>query len=251
MDAQRLSCLLDTLIEQLLAQRKPRLQTHRQVMRVVLSGEDHSTLPTTLDCLAALDRSGYSLVMTFSHSARRSSLQSSCLDALARRGITVLCDNQEPRQTGASFNGLYLPVLSTNSMSKIALGIRDNLVCRWAFHALNLNKPVIVTLNAECRHHPTRSLPPAFQARLAHYAATLVAFGFTVIGQQIANADPTRSMSANKPLITLGDVRRYQRGQALHIGNRTLITPAAHDEIRARGIIIVQSHQEETCIWQK
>lgn len=32
-----------------------RLQDHGKVMRVVLSGEDLATLPTTLDCLTALN----------------------------------------------------------------------------------------------------------------------------------------------------------------------------------------------------
>lgn len=251
MDSHRLSQLIDTLIAELLARRKQRLQTHSQVMRVVLSGEDLTTLPATLDCLSALDRRGYLLVMAFSHSAMQSSLQSSCLEELARRGIDVLCDNQEPQQRERSFHGLYLPALSTNSMSKIALGIRDNLVCRWACHALSLNKPVIVTLNAECRYDAAYSLPQPFQSRLAHHAATLVAYGFTVIGQQITNAKQVLSASANKQLITLSDVYQCQKGEVLHIDSRTLITPAARDEIRDRGIVIIQGHQEKTCIWQK
>ncbi|NYY80346.1 hypothetical protein DMH27_07830 [Raoultella planticola] len=66
MDAQRLSHRLDSLIADLLAQRRRRLQAHGKVMRVVLSGEDLATLPTTLDCLTALNQRGYLLVMTFS-----------------------------------------------------------------------------------------------------------------------------------------------------------------------------------------
>ena len=72
MDAQRLSHRLDSLIAGLLAQRRRRLQAHGKVMRVVLSGEDLATLPTTLDCLTALNQRGYLLVMSFSHSASSS-----------------------------------------------------------------------------------------------------------------------------------------------------------------------------------
>ena len=85
MDAQQLSYRLDSLIADLLAQRRRRLQDHGKVMRVVLSGEDLATLPTTLDCLTALNRRGYLLVMTFSHSAMQASLHSTCMEALAHR----------------------------------------------------------------------------------------------------------------------------------------------------------------------
>ncbi|AOR62756.1 flavoprotein [Pectobacterium wasabiae] len=251
MDSQRLSHLLDTIIDDVLAQRKQRLQTRNKVMRVVLSGEDLTTLSTTLDCLAALDRSGYLLVMMFSHSAMQSSLHTACLEGLVRRGIDVLCDSREPHQTEDAYSSLYLPALSSNSLSKIALGIRDNLVCRWAFQALSVNKAVIVTLNTECRPDVDNPLPQALRARLADYANTLVEYGFTVIGQHRTGTKQTLSASPHKQLVTLSDVREYPSGQVLHIGNRTLITPSARDEIRDRGIVIVQSHLEETCIWQR
>ncbi|HHG8772944.1 TPA: flavoprotein [Raoultella planticola] len=251
MNSQRLSQLLDTIIDNVLAQRQRALRSRSRVMRVVLSGEDLTTLPATLDCLSALDRSGYLLVIAFSHSATQSSLHTSCLEALARRGVHVLCDNQAPAQTAAAFNALFLPALSTNSLSKIALGLRDNLVCRWAFHALSLNKPTIVTLNAECRQDSTHLLPPALRARLTHYLATLAEYGVTIIGQPGANPPSSPSASAARPLITRSDVRRQPKGAVLHIDRRTLITPAARDELRDRGITLVESHQEEICIWQK
>lgn len=181
MDAQQLSHRLDSLIADLLAQRRRRLQDHGKVMRVVLSGEDLATLPTTLDCLTALNRRGYLLVMTFSHSAIQASLHSTCLEALAHRDVEALCDDRDPCPTEETFSGLYLPSLSTNSLSKIALGIRDNRVCRWAFHALSLARPIIVTLNTECRDDAASQLPPALLARLTSYVATLGEYGLSLI----------------------------------------------------------------------
>lgn len=241
MDKDRLSPLLDQMIATLLAQRTLRIQAPERVMRVVLSGEDLTTLPATLDCLDALYRNGYLLVLAFSHSAHHSPLHADCLQGLARRGIEVLCDSRDPQQHDEIYGGLYLPSLSSNSLSKIALGIRDNLVCRWAFHALRLNKPAIVTLNAECRQEGDNLLPPAFRARLANYAAALVTYGFTVIGSSAANAQYTLPTCAAPRLLTLRDVRQHDAGHTLHIGRHTLITPAARDEIRDRGIVIVQS----------
>lgn len=251
MDSQRLSRLLDTMIDDILAQRRLRLQKHNKVMHVIVSGEDFTTLPATLKCLTALRRCGYLLVMTFSHSARQSSLQSSCLEALAQRGIDVECGSQDEPPLAHPCGDVYFPALSTNSLSKIALGIRDNLVCRWAFQALSMKKTAIVTLNAECQPDKNSALPQALRARLANYASTLAEYGFTVIGQHTNGPEQTPLANVHKQLVTLSDVRQYQKGQTLHIGNHTLITPAARDEIRDRGLVIVQRHQEDTCIWQR
>lgn len=247
MNAQQLSHLVDTLIDDMLAQRKRRLQKHNKVMRVVLSGEDLSTLPSTLACLVALERCGYLLVMAFSHSARNSLLQFHCLQALAERGIEVICDNQPPSSAQSADSDIFFPALSTNSLSKIALGIRDNLVCHWAFHALSVNKTAIITLNAEC--HPDRhaTLPTAVRARLMNYASTLAEYGFTVVGLPKLTTE-RRSLRA---LITLSDVRQHPQGQPLKIDSRTLITPAAQDEIRDRHLVIAHPFQEDLCIWQK
>ncbi len=237
MDQHYLSQLLDTIIDDLLMRRKKRLQANSKIMHVLISGDDLTTLPATLDCLMALTHSGYCLRLAFSCSASHSALQATCLDALTQRGIDVLCDNCEPGAVTDNDWGVYLPALSTNSMSKIALGIRDNLVCRWAFYALAQNKPVIVTLNAECRHDSTTHFAPALRARLANYAATLMEYGCTIIGHPAP-------VSPEKRLLTLSDVRQHPSGDTLHIGGNTLITPAARDEIRDRGIAIVQRLKE-------
>lgn len=217
---QHLSDFLDELIPALLA---------RRVIRVVISGEELSTLPATLNSLAALHHRGYLLRLTFSHSARHSSLQTACLDGLALRQITAMCDNADPGPEQNAYCQLYLPALSTNSMSKIALGIRDNRVCRWAFHALSQKKPVIITPNAE-----VKGVSPALQARLFGYAATLTDYGFTVIGYRAAEKHTRR-------LLTLSDIRQLPPGEPVHLDTQTLITPAARDEIRARGITLIQA----------
>lgn len=239
MNNEHLSLLLDAIIDELLARRQQRLQAN-QVMRVVVSGEDRSTLPATLECLAALSNSGYLLQLAFSHSAAASSLQTACMEGLVQLGINALCDNSDPMHAANDYCGLYLPALSSNSMSKIALGIRDNLVSRWAFHALSQTKQVIVTLNAECQKTTSDAFSPSLQARLSLYAQTLVEYGFTVIGKSKASRS-TPGARSEKPLITLSDVRKMRASQPVQIGRNTLITPAARDEIRDRGITIIQS----------
>lgn len=235
MDSPALSSLLDTTIASLLAGRQQRLMAARQVIRVVISGDDLTTLPETLNCLAALSRQDYLPLLAFSHSARDSALQQACLAGLACRGIEAVTDNQEPGQTDIIARALYLPALSANSMSKIALGIRDNLVCRWVFHQLACHQPVIVTLCAECLAQPANSIP-VLRDQLLRYAATLADYGCRVISPLPAAQPQTRL-----PLLTLKDIRLHPGGQPLRVRRRTLITPAARDEIRSRGIVIVES----------
>jgi hypothetical protein len=227
MDAQRLSHRLDSLIADLLAQRRRRLQAHGKVMRVVLSGEDLATLPTTLDCLTALNQRGYLLVMTFSHSAIQASLHSTCLEALAQRDVEALCDDRDPCPTEETFSGLYLPSLSTNSLSKIALGIRDNRVCRWAFHALSLASPSSSRSMPNAGMTPPAS-SPALRARLAGYVATLGEYGITIIGRPTANPAQRPTAPGGKPLITLSDVRQHPQARSCPLdAGRSSLPPHA------------------------
>ena len=53
------------------------------------------------------------------------------MDALIQRGSRAGLDRAPPH-----YEVLYLPALSVNSMSKIALGIRDNLACETVFQTL-------------------------------------------------------------------------------------------------------------------
>lgn len=92
---------------------------------------------------------------------------------------------------------------------------------------------------------------PALRARLTSYVATLGEYGFTIIGRPTVNPAQRPTAPVAKPLITLSDVRQLPAGAVLSVGRRTLITPAARDEIRDRGIVMVQGHREEICIWQK
>lgn len=245
MDTQRLSHLVDSIIADILSQRMAQFASGEKVVRVIISGADLTALPATLDCLAALDRHGYLLVMTFSYSASQSVLQSACLNGLQQRGIEVLCDSREPQPTEREYSSFYFPALSSNSLSKIALGIRDNLVCCWALHALKVQKPAIVTLNTECQPADTSPLPQALRTRLAQHVATLREYGFT-LADNVSSAGSVALASAT--LITLSDVRQYPQGHTLSIHPNTLITPAAHDEIRDRGITITRSLTESLCI---
>lgn len=236
MDSQTLSQLLDRAIAELLAQ-----SVAQKNVRVVVTGDDLSSLPETLNCLAALEQAGYQLWVSFSHSASQSALKDACIDRLRQWGSRAGFDHPS-----GDYDALYLPALSINSMSKIALGIRDNLACEAVFQALHQRKQTIATLHPQC--HDSR-LPLPLLARLEGYTHMLESYGVTLSGKKMAHIDsPPVSQSApftslpfagKKRLIALRDIRLLAPGEGLRVERDTLITPAAKDEIKRRNLTLI------------
>lgn len=236
MDSQTLSQLLDRIIAELLAQ-----SVAQKNVRVVVTGDDIASLPETLNCLAALEQAGYQLWVSFSHSASQSPLKSACVDALRHRGSHAGFDTLPSR-----YEALYLPALSVNSMSKIALGIRDNLACDAVFHALHHRKQTIATLHPQCLDS---TLPLPLLARLEGYAQNLESYGVTITGNRMARVAPapvsqpagsaSLPVTGKKRLITLRDIRLLAPGEALRVERNTLITLAAKDEIKRRNLSVI------------
>lgn len=252
-----LSQRLDSLIAQLLEQKRRELNAGRKKVRVLITGDNFSTFPATLLSLAALDRAGYQLLVTFSHSATVSGLKSAWISEVDSNCTGVVYTEQAPAEGDDDYSHLFLPALSTNSLSKIALCIRDNIASEWVFHAFNRRKQVIVTLNPECLNSGDMGFTSPLLSRLAEYVATLEQFGAVIVGQKVPHAairhigKPSKSVSLQKRLITLSDILTFSGHECLRIDNLTLITPAAQDEIRRQNITVIQGSQEEICTWQK
>jgi hypothetical protein len=237
MESQALSRWLDTLIADLLAQKSQKVNAERKTVRVVITGSDTATLPMTLRGLLALDIADYQLRVAFSHSASLSGLKTAMLDEMAVRCAGAIVDDKSVDQQpadGEDYDSLYLPALSTNSLSKIALGIRDNLATGWVFHALQKQKNVIVTLNPERLNPADSGFTSPLLARLAGYADVLRQYGIVVTGTNSAD------VIGKKRLITLSDIRQHRATERLRIDSNTLITPAAQDEIRRQNITVIR-----------
>ncbi|WP_243739108.1 hypothetical protein [Buttiauxella sp. JUb87] len=232
MEHLALSQRLDTLIAALLEQKRRELNAGRKKVRVVVTGDNFSSLPAALLSLAALDRAGYQLLVTFSHSASVSGLKTAFINEVDSTCVGALYGEQEPAAGDDDYSSLFLPALSTNSLSKIALGIRDNIASSWVFHALNRRIKVIATLNQECLNHEATGLPLSLLSRLAEYVTTLEQYGIVIAGKKIPTAGQT--------LLTLSDIRTFSGDAGLRVARHTLITPAARDEIRRQNITIIQ-----------
>ncbi|MGG8471665.1 flavoprotein [Rahnella sp. PAMC25617] len=224
-ELQRLSRLIDKSIAELLVRERAARNAGCKTVRVVITGSDLTTLPQTLKSLRALESAGYVLRVMFSYSAGESGLKTALLSEIQLvSGIdefSTLTDDS-----------LYLPALSTNSLSKIALGLRDNLATTQVFHALSLNTPVIVTLNSELLHLSDSAFAPPLQARLNDYIDTLRQYGIAIKGLE--------DTACQKRLITMNDIRLHHTSGSLRIGRNTLITPAAQDEIRRQNITVIR-----------
>nr|WP_129953720.1 flavoprotein [Rahnella sp. RFA10(1/100)] len=227
-ERQRLSRLIDRSIAGLLVRKRAALKAGGKTVRVLISGDDLTTLPMTLQSLRALDNAGYALRVAFSHSASQSGLKAALLPDI---DPLYLADDFAPL-TAEVVDSLYLPALSTNSLSKIALGIRDNLATVQVFHALSTKTPVIVTLNPELMHLGDSGFAPPLQVRLEQYIDTLRQYGIAVTG--------SGESVCQKRLITLNDIRLHRVTDVLRIGRNTLITPAAQDEIRRQNITVIR-----------
>lgn len=246
MEHQTLSQRLDLLIAGLLEQKRRELNAGRKKVRVVVTGDNFSTLPATLLSLAALDRAGYQLLVTFSHSASVSGLKAAYINEVDSICAGALYSEQEPVAGEDDYSSMFLPALSTNSLSKIALGIRDNLASSWVFQALSRRTKVIATLNPECVSCETNGFTLPLLSRLAEYVTTLEQYGIVIAGKKASSSHHRhigkagKSVSLQKHLITLSDIRTLSRTEKLHIESHTLITPAAQDEIRRQNITVIQ-----------
>jgi hypothetical protein len=248
MDYQALSRRIDALIAELLEHKRREQNAGRKKVRVLITGDSFSSLQATLLSLEALESAGYQLLMTFSHSACLSGLKAACIGEVDSRCAGVVYCEQEPvsAQDEGDYSSLFLPALSTNSLSKIALCIRDNMASAWVFHALNSHKKVIATLNSECLNSSASGFASALLNRLAEYVATLEQYGVVIAGQKMSGVIPRsighvgKSVSLPKHLITLSDILTFSGEESLHVDSHTLITPAAQDEIRRQNITVIQ-----------
>ena len=229
-ERQRLSRLIDQSIADLLVRKRAAQNAGRKTVYVVITGTDLTTVPMTLKSLRALDRAGYQLRVAFSHSAGQSGLCTAL-----RPDIASFCIMETAfSPTGDIGDNLFLPALSTNSLTKIALGIRDNLATTQVFQALSSKRSVIVTLNPELDHPDDSGFTPPLKARLHDYIGLLRQYGITLSGSV------TTEIACEKRLVTLNDIRLHRATETLQIGRNTLITPAAQDEIRRQNITVTR-----------
>ncbi|PWC18845.1 flavoprotein [Brenneria corticis] len=263
MNSQTLSLLIDHIIAEIMVARsRQAIASPRPSLLVAITGDDAAGFPATLRYLTALERGGYALHLLFSHSAQRLGATWAGEISHALPQARQLAETDIEPAHWQNSDALLLPALSSNSLAKIALGIRDNPASRLVFQALAQNLRIMATLNRECE--PARqgnALPAAYLAQLRRYVDTLQRIGIHFITPRAsACATVNRPFShpvapprsgRGKRLITQREVRLHDARQALYVEADVLITPAARDEIASRKITLITHPQEAACIWQR
>lgn len=152
---------------------------------------------------------------------------------------------------------ILIPALSRNTLSKITLGIADNLLTTGIARALMMNKEVIIVRDS---YHPQNSVNIAkglsenrvYNAMIMKYEKQLEEMGVTLIDtgsfrttvERNSFHKVTSSQSAeqevycNSSILTLGDVSQNQEKRILKIRDGTIITPLARDYIQSKGITL-------------
>ncbi|MGY0613653.1 hypothetical protein [Vibrio sp. FJH11] len=227
MEIKDLTLMISQIVDDILEKKRQR----SKVIRVILTGNEQQSLLETLNCIKALYRSGYGIAVTLSQTANDSVIKSVFLRWQQEADIEFSMDSYLPDELSENYYGVFFPAISINSLTKLALCIRDNLATSWAFHALLNRKPITATLNHEY-HTVLENAAGPLTDQLSSYLNKVEDYGVSFIGK------PHASRLVPKSLITLQDVRSQPEYQPLIIEKNTIITPSAKEEIARRRIFI-------------
>lgn len=182
-------------------------------------------------------------------------------------GLCWLAPEKACRQ---GFHRLLLPNCSANTLAKIALGLRDSLLCEMAARAIIEGVPVEVIPNLGF----SARTPQAYQKLFEDYIKVLQSFGITIrsslsqVGmsglvsilgsaaaeekqEAAATSSSLKTGSAEEPddqriirwkkrLITEGDAAMIPAHSTLSMPRNTVISPLAKDRLRERKIEILR-----------
>ncbi|SBT13507.1 HFCD family protein [Vibrio celticus] len=227
MESKDLTVMISQVVDDILA----RKSQPSKVIRVILTGHEQESLLDTLNCIKALYRSGFGIAVTLSHSAEHSIIKSVFLRWQQEDDIEFSIDSYLPSELHDDYYGVFFPAISTNSLSKLALCIRDNLATSWAFHALLNRKSITATLSHEYQTVLDHGPNPLIE-QISTYVNKVENYGVRFMTKPKAlHIEP-------KSLITLADVKLQPEDQSLSIDKNTIITPSAKEEIVRRRISI-------------
>lgn len=227
METRDLTVMISQIVDEIL-KRKPQ---RSKVIRVIITGNEQESLVDTINCITALYRSGYGIAVTLSHSADNSVIKSVFLRWQQEGNIEFSMDSYLPDELRDDYYGVFFPAISMNTLTKLALCLRDNLATSWAFHALLNQKPITVTFNHEYQT-VLDNAPGVLTEQISTYVQKIEDYGISFIGRSKLSDMPPKS------LITLADVKLQPEDQPLFIAKNTIITPSAKEEIVRRRIFV-------------
>ncbi|SHF52063.1 3-polyprenyl-4-hydroxybenzoate decarboxylase [Desulforamulus putei DSM 12395] len=249
---------IETLIKNLLLEILPRM--NKKILIFLTGGTVHAEI--SLKVLADFEFTNYDLVISESG---RKVLDQELVQKLQGR---VLQSTEEVDDSLRSAGFVLVPVMTRNTLCKVALGIADNLVTTGIARAVMMNKEIIVVRDSYAPDNPVNisnglSQNPVYNSMINNYEQILQAAGVKfvdfpefkgVIQEKIGRLflptlsqteQPTgeappyrRDVALTGTVLTLNDVKKIQPNKIVQIKENTIITPLARDYIDMNNIIV-------------
>lgn len=249
---------IETLIKNLLLEILPRM--NKKILIFLTGGTVHAEI--SLKVLADFEFTNYDLVISESG---RKVLDQELVQKLQGR---VLQSTEEVDDSLRSAGFVLVPVMTRNTLCKVAVGIADNLVTTGIARAIMMNKEIIVVRDSYAPDNPVNisnglSQNPVYNSMLNNYEQSLEAAGVKFVDfpefkgvvqekigslflpdqsqteQPSGEAHPSRrEVMLTGSILTLNDVKKIQPGNIVQIKEGTIITPLARDYIDMNNIIV-------------
>lgn len=228
------------LVAAVIARLAPRLGADGRRGRVVVafSGATAS-LPETLGQCRALVLDGYRLRLAFTPAAEE------LFGSVVREGLDGFphVEPVDPAQWLGELveaRAVVCPMLSANTLSKLALLIADGLVGNLLLQGLFLGKPVVLARDGVCAGRHVLGFDraaPALRQALDERLRAVAGYGCHLTDARALRATLNAALDggtaagpAAGPLVTAADVRRAHRaGVAVSLSPSALVTPLARD----------------------
>lgn len=212
--------------------------------------------------LMELRAGGYQITVAFTPSAERVLGTDWLRTELPDTEIVTESDVQSPIDFVKGFDMIAVPVLSLNTVAKVACGIADNLPTTFLMEGLLQGKPIIAANDACDVNHPMRpksqNSNQVYHNRLQENCKILENYGVLFVQasdlgravNQCARQDGRSSADAylkqpnpdttifSERVLSMDSVSVWG-DKVLRISKGTLITPAARDLAEERGIEII------------
>ncbi|WP_019154185.1 flavoprotein [Robertmurraya massiliosenegalensis] len=242
--------LVRNLLQNLLPERSKKIL-------IFLSGGSVNT-EILLKVLAEFDQKNYELVLSDSG---KKMIPNTLIEEL--NGETIQSFSElEKSLNEADF--VLIPIMTRNTLSKVALGIADNLVTTGIARALMMGKEVLAVKDSFDSNHPINRVKElarnqAYNEMLKSYETCLEQFGVKFIpleefksvllnkinpSSERINAEKklvlTQSnhqtssedkVKVDSSILTAGDIRKYEQHAVIQIKPSTIVTPLAKDFI--------------------
>lgn len=242
-----LDTVLDRILIELLSDRIVERMKARATSALVLVAGTDLGLEPALEQLQALHGAGWSFDVALAPEARafvgdrlatfrpaEGSAEGSAGGLLGRCGLVLV------------------PALSLSLAAKVALGIADDPLSTLLQGALERGIRIVAARDGVCpnaRDRRARGLlpPPAYRRMMGGHLETLAGYGIELcwaarLAAAVTQAPATPDIAAPAP--TAGvfglSAARGVAGGELRLGRGVLVTPAAAEELRARGIRLVR-----------